>query len=111
MDEKFGIENLKKVIRFGVDFGTNIKGALSDGKITLEEAVGLLPPILQVPALVKAKDDFVNEALDLSTTEAAQLAEEFKGMTGEKAQKIITDSFVLLAAAKNLASNFINAPQ
>lgn len=68
-----GIENLKTVAKFGIDLGENISAALADSKITLSEAVSLLPTVMSLPGIIEKKADIVAEFKDLDSAERSEL--------------------------------------
>lgn len=75
--EQFGIENLKKVVKFGATLGEGVADILQDGKVELGEAAALLPTLMEVPGILANKDKIKQEAADLSDDERAELKEVF----------------------------------
>lgn len=106
-EEKFGIENLKKVIAFGVKVGTDISTSLEDGKISLTEAFALLPDFLALPDLLANKQAIIDEAKDLSMDEVNELVSGFGGVVkSEDVINTITDALNIIVSAKNLIERF-----
>lgn len=75
--EQFGIENLKKVVKFGATLGEGVADILQDGKVELGEAAALLPTLMEVPNILANKDKIKQEAADLSEAERAELEAVF----------------------------------
>ena len=109
-DEKFGIENLKKVVSFGVGLSKAISDDLADGKISFQEAIALLPQLMAIPDLIANKDAIVNEAKDLSIDEVGQLIAGIEGATSDNVKGIIEDALTFIVAGKNLVERFTNKP-
>jgi hypothetical protein len=106
MAEKFGIDNLKKVVSFGVTIGKNISDDLSDDKFTLQEGLALLPQLMSIPDIINSKDAIINEAKDLSIDEVGQLIDGIEGATSENVVGIIEDALTFIVAGKNLVERF-----
>lgn len=109
--EKFGIANLKTLVVFGVGIGGKVSAALEDKKVTLAEALSLLPELTSLPALVEKKDAIKNEAIDLSLDEVKELIAAANAVSGANLSKddvigIIEDSLNLIVSAKNLIVRF-----
>ena len=105
-EEKFGIDNLKKVVSFGVTVAKSISDDLSDGKITFAEAIALLPQLMAIPDLIANKDAIINEAKDLSIDEVGELVAGIEGATSENVIAIIEDALTFIVAGKNLVERF-----
>lgn len=107
MEEKFGIENLKKVLAFGIKVGTDISADLEDGKISLQEGLGLIPDLMGLPDLIANKQAIIDEAKDLSTDEIKELATYAEGAINEESVvATIEDALNLIISAKNLIVRF-----
>lgn len=105
--EKFGIENLKAVLSFGIAFGKNIAGSLEDGKFTFAEILALLPQISEVPNFIAKKEDILNELKDLSTAEIEELVASVEGaITNANIIATIEDALNIAVATKNLIERF-----
>jgi hypothetical protein len=105
-DEKFGIDNLKKVVSFGVTVGKQISDDLADDKFTLQEGLALLPQLMSIPDIINSKDAIINEAKDLSIDEVGQLIDGIEGATSENVVGIIEDALTFIVAGKNLVERF-----
>lgn len=106
-DEKFGIENLKAVLKFGVTIGKNIADDLSDNKLSFGEVLGLAAQLGQITDFVANKDAIINEAKDLSFDEIKELVAEIEGViTNEEVVATIEDAIAVIVAAKNLIERF-----
>lgn len=106
--EKFGTENLKKLVSFGVTIGKSISDDLNDDKFTLQEGLALLPQLMSVPDIINSKDAIINEAKDLSIDEVGQLVAGIEGATSENVVGIIEDALTFIVAGKNLVERFTN---
>lgn len=107
--EKFGIENLQKVLAFGVKLEQEVKADLADGKFTLAEGLGLLPDLISLPELISSKDAIVAEAKDLSLAEVEQLVASVNGVvTDAKVLETITYALDVIVSVKNLITVIVN---
>lgn len=105
--EKFGIDNLKKVLSFGVTIGKQISDDLADKKISLQEALGLIPSLMSLPDLIASKDAIIDEAKDLSLDEIQQLVASVDGaITNENVVGTIEDALNFIVSGKNLVERF-----
>ena len=68
-----GIENLKLVAKAGVDLGEKIATVFEDNKITLTEAFGFLPVLMNIPDVLKKKAEIKAEWADLDTAEREEI--------------------------------------
>jgi hypothetical protein len=105
-DEKFGIENLKKLVSFGVTIGKNISDDLQDDKFTLQEGLALLPQLMSIPDIINSKDAIISEAKDLSIDEVGELVDGIEGATSENVVGIIGDALTFIVAGKSLVERF-----
>lgn len=72
--EKFAIDNLKKVLNFGISFGLHLSTEFKDG-FDYTKIFGLVPDLMQIPDLLKSKQAIMDEVKDLSVDEIATLIE------------------------------------
>lgn len=81
MPEVYGVENLKKLIKFGCGFTKQVSVALEDGKFQWNEAFGFIDEVMEIPNVVKSFAEVKKELSELSETEIeslhAYLVEEF----------------------------------
>ena len=105
-EEKFGIENLKKVLALGVGIQKWYKSANEDGKIELSEVFAGLPQLMAIPDLIASKDAIIQEAKDLSMDEVHELSAGMEGVASEKVVDIIIDALVFIVATKALIEDF-----
>ena len=68
-----GIDNLKMVVKFGVQLGQDVAKIFADGKVTTIEGLSLLPDLMGIQGIIQAKSDIAAEFKDLSTDERAEL--------------------------------------
>lgn len=64
-----GTDNLKKLLKAGLDFGKSAAKALADKKISFFEAVGLIPEVFQLVGIAKTWDEVQQEIDDLDDAE------------------------------------------
>lgn len=75
---KFGIENLKKAAKFGIDLGEQLSSVLEDGKLKTIEMLSFLDELMQLPGVVNAAADIKNEVLELDEADRAELLDYVK---------------------------------
>lgn len=71
--QKFGVDNLIKVIGFSLNFGQHLSNALADGKFKWFEAFGFIGEIMQIQDIAKSWPDIKNEVSELSAEELQQI--------------------------------------
>lgn len=69
----YGIENLKKMVKFACDFTKEVATAMSDGKFQWSEAFGFIDEIMQIPGVVKSWPEVKQEIGELSLEERQAL--------------------------------------
>lgn len=105
-EEKFGIENLQKLLTFGVNLGTSISEDSKDG-FNLNDVFNLLPQLIQIPDFVKNKEAIINEAKDLSLPEIQQLVASVNGVIkDEHVVNIITHALNIAVSVIALIQDF-----
>ena len=106
MEEKFGIENLQKLLSFGVNLGTSVVSESKDG-FNLNDVFNLLPQLMQIPDFIKNKDTIINEAKDLSIEEIKQLVGAVNGVIkDEHVVSIITNALNVAVSVVALVQDF-----
>lgn len=116
-EEKFGIENLQKVLSLGVALSTGIINDAKDG-FNLNDVFKELPLLMQIPDLLKNKDAIVNEAKDLSLPEIETLVKSVEGVINneqvtsviEHGLSVIVSVVALVEDFKSKAAPVVNAP-
>ncbi len=81
-----GIENLKKLVKAGLNLGEKVASSLKDKKISFFEAIGLVPEVFTAIGVVKTWAEVKAEVADLTPEETleleqyvvAELVDEFK---------------------------------
>lgn len=68
-----GIENLKKLIKAGLNFGKTAANALEDKKISFFEAIGMIPEVFALIGVGKTWSEVQKEISDLEESEKAEL--------------------------------------
>ena len=72
-EQLFGIENLKKMVKFATDFTEQVADALKDGKFSWTEAFGFVDEVMQIPGVVKSWPAIKQELSELSADERTAL--------------------------------------
>lgn len=108
--EKYGIQNLKEVLAFGVKIGTTLKDDLADKKISLTEVLELLPQLMKIPDFVSKKDELLKEVEDLSIPEIEELMKTVEGITSDQVVLTIKDSLNIGVSVRNLIERFAHKP-
>lgn len=70
---KFGIENLKKAAKFGIELGEQTSEVLEDGKLKALEMLSFIDELMQLPGVVNAAADIKNEVMELDEADRAEL--------------------------------------
>lgn len=78
MSQKFGIENIKNVLKLGIGLGEGVALSLEDGKFTTGDITNFLPATLSIPAAVGSFGKLKDELKDLDETERTELVEWVK---------------------------------
>lgn len=107
--EKLGIEKLKELVKAGLGFGQKVSSDLEDKKISLWEALGLIPNLFSIVGVVKSWADIKAEVDDLSTEERKELEDyvisEFD-IPNDKVELFIEHSLSLVVSLIALAEEF-----
>jgi len=113
MEEKYGIDNLKKIISYGMDLGDGYVKAREDGKINLKDAPIFLSSLVKLPGALKSAKKVKDEILDLSNQERNDLKTWFQEkykcpnekveLLIEKAVSTAIDGYVFVKGAIELA--------
>lgn len=69
-----GIKELSEAVSFMCSLASAISDAAADGKVTVADAVKLMPVLYKLPSALDGLDEVVNEAKDLSSEELAELS-------------------------------------
>lgn len=97
-EEKFGIENIKDLIGFGLDASQAVQKAKEDGKVDWKDGFLFIPLLPKIPAAVRSAADIANEYSDLSDAERAEIKAfvvEKVHADNEKVEKLIEDALTL----------------
>lgn len=109
MEQKFGIENLKKAIGWACSFNEELASALKDKKFRWIEAFGFIDDVLGIEGLVKAIPQIKNEIAELSHEENHELKEYIsENFTFENStvEEVIDAAFDFLSGATKLINAF-----
>lgn len=102
---KYGIDNLKKIVKFACDFTAQINTALSDGKFTWTDSFGFIDELTQVPGVIKAFPAVKQEITDLDEAEKKELYDfivENFDIPDDHVEKLIENSIAFTLAAVEL---------
>lgn len=69
----YGIENLKKLVKFACDFTKQVAEALKDGKFQWTDAFGFIDEAAQLPAVAKSFPAVKQEVSELDENERKEL--------------------------------------
>lgn len=112
--EKYGIENLQRIGAGLVRLGTDLKSALADGKINLQEGIQLGSTFITYSDLFSKGADIVNEVKDLSDTESDTLIQGIASSLGTtvtpKLRNQIVRGWDLLHAGHMFYKSFVDEP-
>lgn len=107
--QTFGVENLKKLIKFSCDFTEQIADALSDGKFSWTESFGFVDEVMQIPGVVKSFPAIKQELSELSPEERQELYDYLKeefDIPNDKVELFIENSLSLAIAAVALVEQW-----
>lgn len=98
---KFGIENLKKAAKFGIELGEQLSSVLEDGKLKAVEMLSFIDELMQLPGVVNAAADIKQELIDLDSAERAELSDYIKSefdISNEKIESAIESGLDVISA-------------
>ena len=98
---KFGIENLKKAAKFGIELGEQLSSVLEDGKLKAVEILSFIDELMQLPGVVNAAADIKQELIDLDSAERAELSDYIKSefdISNEKIESAIESGLDVISA-------------
>lgn len=102
MEKKFGVDLVKKAIKFLYDTATEVANDLKDKKFSLGEILGLGDNLYTGAALAMKSNDLWNEIKDIDTDEGVELVEYVGGLisgaTGEQIDVIIENAIEAIKA-------------
>lgn len=105
--EKFGIENLKKVMAFGVAIGKEVATDLTDSKLTFLEVIQLATQLAGIGELVKNKEAIIEEAKDLTIAEIEELVTGVgDAINNEKVTAVIEHALGVIVSVAALIQDF-----
>ena len=67
------MEDLKKVVKFGIELGESIEASLEDGKLGIEDFGTLIKPLMGAPAALASAKAAVEQIKTLDSTQMAEL--------------------------------------
>jgi hypothetical protein len=106
----YGVENIKKVIGFGLGLSKDIPKALADGKINIKDAPLFLDDALKIPGVISAAAQVKNEYLDLDRNEKEEI-NQFVADTLDypdaDVEEVIADAFKVAIDASDLVQDII----
>jgi len=72
-EEKYGIENIKELIGYGIDVGQVVKKAKEDGKVDWKDGILFVPVGLKIPVIVRNATKALAEYRDMSDEEREEI--------------------------------------
>lgn len=101
----FGIDNLKKVVKFSCDFTAQINTAMADGKFSWTESFGFIDELAQIPGVIKSFPSVKQEIADLDVAEKKELYDfivDNFDIPNDHVEKLIENSLAFALAAVEL---------
>lgn len=77
-EQIYGVENLKKFVKFACGFTEQVAEVLEDGKVQLLELPKFLDEVLEIPGLVKSWEAVKKELSELSPEERQEVYDYLK---------------------------------
>lgn len=104
-----GVENIKRLLKVGLDFGQKAAKALEDKKVSFFEAIGLIPEVFSVIGVAKSWSEVQNELNDLTDEEKKEIedyvASEFS-IPNEKVKTFIQHALMQVISVNALINEF-----
>lgn len=113
MPQQFGIDSLKKLVKFSIDLTKQIADALADGKFIWSESFGFFDEIMQIPGIVKSFPNIKKELSELATEERQELYDYFANefdIEDERVEVLIEHSLSLAIAMVALVEEWKKKP-
>lgn len=111
MEQKFGIENLKKMVGFSCSFTQELSEALADGKFKWVEAFGFINELMQISDVAKSWPAIKQELSELSLDERTELnefVEDNFDLVNTHVEDIVKNSLAFAISAVALVEAFKN---
>lgn len=106
---QFGIENLKKAAKLGIELGEQTSEVLADGKLKALEMLSFIDELMQLPGIVNSAADIKNEVLELDEADRAALNAYIQvefDIPNEKLESIIESGLNVVISLFILADHF-----
>lgn len=106
---QFGIENLKKAAKLGIELGEQTSEVLEDGKLKALEMLSFIDELMQLPGIVNSAADIKNEVLELDAEDRASLNAYIQAefdIPNEKLESIIEAGLDVIISLFILADHF-----
>lgn len=107
-DEKLGVENLKKAVKFSIELGQQFEKSGKDGW-SWTDSFDFVDEAMALPGIAKAGSSIAAELKDLSNEERDELnayvAEEFD-LENDKVEGIVEDSLNIAFSIVSLVQKF-----
>lgn len=104
-----GTDNLKRLLKVGLDFGKSAAKALEDKKISFFEAIGLIPEVFSVIGVAKSWSEVQAEINDLDDDEKQEIndyvSSEFE-IPNEKVEIFIEHALMNVISLNALINEF-----
>lgn len=112
MEQLFGIENLKKMVKFGCDLTKQINTSLADGW-QWTDALAFIDEVAAIPGVVKSLPAVKKELSELSGEEkdelTAYIVEQFD-IPDDKAESMVEDALTLAITVVVMVDKWKAAP-
>lgn len=105
----YGIENLKKLVKFACGLTKQISVAMEDGKFTFNESFGFIDEILEIPGVVKSFPAIKDEITELSPEERQELYDYIKAefdIPNDRIEVFVENSLLFAISAVVLVEQF-----
>jgi hypothetical protein len=70
---KYGVENIKKVVSFGLGIAKDVSTAQADGKINVKDSLLFVDDVIKIPSVIAAAAQVKNEYLDMDSAERSEI--------------------------------------
>lgn len=108
-DEKFGIEDFKKVLKLYGDLKKWYETSNADGKITMDEYFQLVSQANAIQDIVQSREAVIEQAKDLSLAEVQELKPALEALGNPDVVRVATVVLNFVVSAKDLIELIIES--
>lgn len=108
-EEKFGVEDIRKVLVLYADVKKWYLSSIEDGKITIDEYFQLLAEAKAIQDVIANAKAVKDQAIDLSIDEVKSLEKEIQALGGGNLPEIIEEILVFLVAGKAVVARIMKS--